>query len=260
MKILTPISTRLELVLSAVLAASCHAALFGLMPAAADTMPEIRMSAYKQDLEITLIPSQPPVRERAPDPVREVTETVVREKAPCERQVLRKPVAASRERVPERTERAHERVSEKIERTRTRTAHERRKDLPVREDAPHPEERLLVIREKGNDPNEALTRDVSYTVDTSKLVYPRFALEENIEGQVLLWVHIAVDGSVEEVRLARSSGYSILDSSGARQVKNLARFQCAMNRGRPVDMWVEVPVRFSLNGGTVSLGNGIVNP
>ncbi len=76
--------------------------------------------------------------------------------------------------------------------------------------------------------------------------YPRTARKRNYQGTVMLDVRVTVDGSVAQVRIAKSSGYTILDRSAAKSVKGW-RFSPALRAGRPVEMWVQVPVRFELH-------------
>jgi len=76
--------------------------------------------------------------------------------------------------------------------------------------------------------------------------YPRAARRRNYQGTVMLDVRVTVDGVVAEVRIADSSGYSILDRSAAKSVKGW-RFSPALRAGQPIEMWVQVPVRFELH-------------
>ena len=75
--------------------------------------------------------------------------------------------------------------------------------------------------------------------------YPRAARKRNYQGTVMLDVRVTVDGSAVEVRIARSSGYAILDRSASKSVKGW-RFSPALRAGQPIEMWVQVPVRFEL--------------
>ena len=76
--------------------------------------------------------------------------------------------------------------------------------------------------------------------------YPRAARRRNYQGTVMLDVRVTVDGSVAQVRIAKSSGHAILDRSAAKSVKGW-RFSPALRAGRPIEMWVQVPVRFKLH-------------
>lgn len=76
-------------------------------------------------------------------------------------------------------------------------------------------------------------------------VYPRVARRRNYQGTVLLDVRVTAEGTVAEVKVARSSGYSVLDRSALNSVRNW-RFEPARRGSRPFETWVQVPVRFEL--------------
>jgi protein TonB len=76
-------------------------------------------------------------------------------------------------------------------------------------------------------------------------VYPRVARRRNFQGTVLLDVRVTAQGTVAEVKVARSSGYSVLDQSALSSVRNW-RFEPARQGSRPFETWVQVPVRFEL--------------
>jgi protein TonB len=75
--------------------------------------------------------------------------------------------------------------------------------------------------------------------------YPFVARRRNYQGVVLLDVQVTADGRVSQVRIAQSSGYAILDKSAVTSVKEWL-FTPARKRGRPVQMWVQVPIRYQL--------------
>lgn len=76
-------------------------------------------------------------------------------------------------------------------------------------------------------------------------VYPRVARRRNYQGTVLLDVRVTGDGIAAEVKLARSSGYSVLDQSALRAVQGW-RFEPARRGPHPIETWVQVPVKFEL--------------
>ena len=77
-------------------------------------------------------------------------------------------------------------------------------------------------------------------------IYPRLARRRQYEGTVLLEVLVGKDGRAAQVRVARSSGYPILDRN-ARDTVARWRFEPARRNGRPVAMRVEVPIVYKLN-------------
>jgi TonB family protein len=76
-------------------------------------------------------------------------------------------------------------------------------------------------------------------------VYPEIARVRGYEGIVLVSAEILPTGRVEQAKIRKSSGYSILDQSALNAVKKW-RFEPARKSGRPFTMWVEVPIKFVL--------------
>jgi len=75
--------------------------------------------------------------------------------------------------------------------------------------------------------------------------YPRIARIRGYQGNVLLDVLVNADGSVEDVKIFKSSGYPVLDKAAKSTVK-LWLFEPGRIGKRKVDMWVRVPIRFEL--------------
>lgn len=76
--------------------------------------------------------------------------------------------------------------------------------------------------------------------------YPSLAKRRGWEGTVMLRVLVGADGRPREVRVLRSSGHSILDTSAQDQVLNRWRFQPATRDGVAIEGWVEFPVAFRI--------------
>ena len=78
-------------------------------------------------------------------------------------------------------------------------------------------------------------------------MYPARSRERAEQGTVTLHVLVAVDGSVERIEIAQSSGFDDLDRSALDTVFRRWRFVPAKrNDGQPVESWVLVPIRFAL--------------
>ena len=75
--------------------------------------------------------------------------------------------------------------------------------------------------------------------------YPRAARRRNYQGTVILAVRVTTDGRAAEVKVAESSGHAVLDESALKAVRQWL-FTPARRGTRPVETWVEVPVRFEL--------------
>ncbi len=75
--------------------------------------------------------------------------------------------------------------------------------------------------------------------------YPRVAQRRRYEGTVLLDVFVDKAGRAAEVKVARSSGYAVLDRSAKADVSRW-RFKPARKGTQTIEMWVQVPVRYEL--------------
>lgn len=97
------------------------------------------------------------------------------------------------------------------------------------------------------DPNQVyLVRDVDVPPVESfapKPAYPEMAREIGLTGKVIAEVLVQPDGSVSRVRI--TSGNKILADS-VQETLYRWRFHPGKVRGRPVAVWVEVPVNFTL--------------
>jgi protein TonB len=75
--------------------------------------------------------------------------------------------------------------------------------------------------------------------------YPVTARRRGWEGKVLLRVEVSASGSVRDVSVEQSSGYSCLDEA-AQQAVYRWQFKPALQNGRPVPGQVRVPIHFNL--------------
>lgn len=77
-------------------------------------------------------------------------------------------------------------------------------------------------------------------------IYPRLARRMGWEGQVGLKLHIDGDGSLEDVRVVRSSGYKVLDENARSTLNRIGRITVAGNMYiEPVDTEIEVLYRLT---------------
>lgn len=77
--------------------------------------------------------------------------------------------------------------------------------------------------------------------------YPQLAIENNIQGRVVVQFVVQKDGSIGQVKVARSKDPD-LDKEAVRVVKSLPRFQPGKQNGNPVNVWFTLPVTFKLSG------------
>jgi TonB family protein len=74
--------------------------------------------------------------------------------------------------------------------------------------------------------------------------YPPLLRDAGIGGQTLLWFFIDETGRIRLTQINESSGYPGLDEAAAR-VAAAMEFAPALNRTRPVSVWVQIPIKFS---------------
>ncbi|MGB9741794.1 MAG: energy transducer TonB [candidate division WOR-3 bacterium] len=82
-------------------------------------------------------------------------------------------------------------------------------------------------------------------VSIPKPVYPELARNAGIEGRCVVEALVDVDGSVVDAKIIKSSGNQSLDAA-AIEAAFKAKFTPAMQRDKPVRVWVSIPYQFSL--------------
>ena len=75
--------------------------------------------------------------------------------------------------------------------------------------------------------------------------YPVMAKRRGYQGEVVLHVLVDSRGSVSEIEIKATSGHSILDRTALATVKRWQFFPATIG-GKPVAMWVDVPIDFRL--------------
>ena len=75
--------------------------------------------------------------------------------------------------------------------------------------------------------------------------YPQLARDAGVEGTVVVWALVGLDGRVEQVRVQKT--IPMLDAAALAAVQAW-RFTPALSNHHPVRVWVSVPVRFRLHG------------
>jgi TonB family protein len=77
------------------------------------------------------------------------------------------------------------------------------------------------------------------------LRYPEIARKAGIEGRVILYILIDESGQVRDTRVVQSLGQAGCDEAAIEAVKSV-RWKPAMQRDKPVKVWVAIPVIFRL--------------
>jgi TonB family protein len=73
--------------------------------------------------------------------------------------------------------------------------------------------------------------------------YPEDLRSDGVTGTVRIWFLLDDEGLVLRRVLEESSGHERLDAAGLR-VAQVHRFSAALNREKPVYVWISLPVRF----------------
>jgi len=112
---------------------------------------------------------------------------------------------------------------------------------------------LLAACERGPVP-ETPPRQLS----ESPFQYPEALWDDQVQGQTTLRLFISDRGTVDTVKVERSSGFAPFDSAALAGSRRL-RFQAATRDGKPVAAWFLLPVKFELNPAD-SAGKAPTNP
>ena len=106
------------------------------------------------------------------------------------------------------------------------------------------------IKKGGNEKNEA-EKILKYSAKPEygsniKPEYPMVARRRGYEGEVVFNVQVLDDGNVGDMRLVKTSGYTVLDNSAQSALKKW-KFVPEKFNGKFVPSWVKVPILFRLS-------------
>lgn len=80
------------------------------------------------------------------------------------------------------------------------------------------------------------------------LIYPTEAVENNIQGKVMVQFIVKKDGTIGEIKVSRGV-HPLLDNEAIRLVSSFPNFSPGRNAmGEPIDAWYTLPVSFKLQG------------
>ena len=80
---------------------------------------------------------------------------------------------------------------------------------------------------------------------SSNIKYPEDAIKQNIGGRVIVMFVVETDGSITNVRVARTV-FPSLDSEAIRVVKSMPKWKPGKEKGRVVRVNYTLPVIFSI--------------
>ncbi|MFQ5639093.1 MAG: energy transducer TonB [bacterium] len=77
------------------------------------------------------------------------------------------------------------------------------------------------------------------------LRYPEIARKAGIEGKVIVHVLVSEKGIVERTKILKSLGHSGCDDAAVKAIRSV-KWKPALQRDKPVKVWVAIPVIFKL--------------
>ena len=90
---------------------------------------------------------------------------------------------------------------------------------------------------------------------SENIKYPVECEKQGIQGRVVLLIVIDKDGSVTDIKVAKSV-HPLLDAEAVRVASSMPHWQPATKDGQPVRIRYSLPITFSLNNATTEKGKG----
>lgn len=104
--------------------------------------------------------------------------------------------------------------------------------------------KVIPIRGKQSAPIFTPYDEAPKMLSTIKVVYPKEAKKNGIDGIVTVSVLISKTGLVEEAEIV--DGIPELNESAIKAIKKV-KFKPGKHKGKPVNVWMDVPVRFIID-------------
>ena len=97
-------------------------------------------------------------------------------------------------------------------------------------------------------PKECTPKDIRPPKELRRpsVQYPPASQNEGEEGTVTLLLAVQPDGSISDIRIARSSGYQRLDAAAVRSLRQ-AKFQPATCHGKPIAVRIHQSFTFKID-------------
>ena len=74
--------------------------------------------------------------------------------------------------------------------------------------------------------------------------YPESAVKAKQQGNAIVGFVVGKDGTVSDVHIVKSTGYDVLDNEAMRVVKSMPAWEPGKQKGKPVNVKYNVPIRF----------------
>ena len=81
---------------------------------------------------------------------------------------------------------------------------------------------------------------------SNNTIYPKEAIEQNIQGRVIVTFVVEADGSLSDISIARGI-HELLDAEAIRVIKLMPKWKPGVKDGEPVRARFTVPVQFKLS-------------
>ena len=97
-------------------------------------------------------------------------------------------------------------------------------------------------------PKECTPKDIRPPKELRRpsVQYPPASQNNGDEGTVTLLLAVQTDGSISDIRIARSSGYQRLDAAAVRSLRQ-AKFQPATCHGKPIAVRIHQSFTFKID-------------
>ena len=97
-------------------------------------------------------------------------------------------------------------------------------------------------------PKECTPKDIRPPKELRRpsVQYPPASQDNGDEGTVTLLLAVQTDGSISDIRIARSSGYQRLDAAAIRSLRQ-AKFQPATCHGKPIAVRIHQSFTFKID-------------
>ena len=228
-----------RIIAAVVLALLFHVILFCVKPSwfKSERMEDKKRPAVTITMSYKM-PVKPPPLKKPPEKIKKIKKKKVVKPKKVEK---KKPAPVKTEEIPEKLPEPEPIIEEVVE----------EKAEPVEEEII--EEAAVITDDEEQDgapPPEGTAAEV--VTDAEPLYrmnpeprYPRMAKKRGYQGTVLVDVLVSENGRVKNLILSESCGYKILDNAALEAVKDWL-FEPGKEGDKPVEMWVQVPVRFEL--------------
>ena len=107
---------------------------------------------------------------------------------------------------------------------------------------------LILSACRATAPKECTRKDIVPPKELRQpsVQYPPISYDNAEEGTVTLLLAVQTDGSISDIRIARSSGYQRLDAAAVRSLRQ-AKFQPATCHGKPIAVRIHQSFIFKID-------------